>query len=220
MTDEQKQQYLKASATLENLKALKRTGRGDPKEIAELELVAEQYRNAYDRPLLPLRVGIPKVLAGFVQVAPQQSLLPEVAAMVDKLREEREQIDYTKNRLSDSLTDIPDTLNCRSVVQEIKQLREVWVSKGDEMKYVIQYGQMPEQQVVSEFDDLQFVQSLPIDVLDLDKKIKNRGADLSKYKKRLQLSKTGTAKAVQERNIAQAETEIAIMKSRFNALRK
>ena len=218
MTDEQKLQYLKATALLENQQALQRAGRGDSKQVADLQRVVAQYKGNYQKTVEVLAPS--QVQPGFVQHLPQQSLPPEVCLIVDKLRAEQQQIDHQKNQLADSLYAIPDTVNCRALVQEIKSLREEWAGKGDQIRFVMQYGALPDAPAVTQFDGSQFVQALPQDLLDLDKKMKNRACDLSKYRKRLQEAKTQVSRATQERNIAQAEMEISIMKTEFNARRK
>lgn len=213
----EKLSYLKAAAALENELRLRRTGKADRNKIAELEAVIRNYSFA-ELPEKP-KPQTPERIAGYVKYEPEQVLAPEVVEIIAELQEQKQAIDLRKNKLANSLFDIPDEVNCRAVVHEIKKLREEWRIIGDQVYFVKKNGHRPSQQIDG-LNEGEFLNSLPKDLLDLDRKIKNRKADLSKYRSRLQKAKTEPEKYKQERNIAQAEIELSLMQTQFNSQRK
>lgn len=207
----EKMSYLKAKARLENLEKLRRIGRADENEIRELNQVLATYTNS-DSSI----AATPKPEKGFIIYEPERVLSNDAIELVKRLENEARLIDNEKNILSNSLYDIPDTINCKDLVLKIKELREKWRVKGDEIRYVKKHGKLAS---TEENSNSEFVRRLPQDLLELDRKLRYRKSDLSKYKQRLSAAKTENERAKQERNIAQAEIEIRLIKTQINALR-
>lgn len=146
---------------------------------------------------------------------PQQSesLSPAVQQLLAQLRAERDAIDKQKNALANKMTLVPDGVNCKDLVQQIKKLREAWIAKGDEILYVTRHGALP-----SAPDSTEIVVELPEDKLQLNRLLLNTRANLSKYRKRLALAKTDAQKQLQGMNIKKAEVYIRNIEFKLNTL--
>ncbi len=205
--------YLKAASALENEIRLRRIGKADEQKIVQLQNVVSGFMKTST----PVK-SVEKIQEGFIKYEQEAVLSEELVLQIENIRKEMREIDAKKNKLGNSLYDIPDDVNCREIVAEIKYLREQWRTLGDQIYFIKKNGvARPENCSINESE---FLNSLPVNLLDLDRKIKNRKADLSKYKKRLQEAKTTRQQYAQEKNIAQATTEIQLMTSQLNAQRR
>jgi len=134
------------------------------------------------------------------------------------LEAERTALDTQKKGLSTALAEISEAVSAREMVEDILFIRGKWQELTDRIKYVYQFGKLPEAPVESIFDAHDFALILPNSKFELDKEIRNLGANLSKYRTRLQQGKTVVRKQHYQTLIAQAELKLGVMKAKFNFL--
>jgi hypothetical protein len=146
--------------------------------------------------------------------ASEANLSPAVQQIIAQLKAEREKIDKQKNALANKMTTIPDQVNCKDLVQQIKQLRNAWIAKGDEILYVTRHGELPNATTSA----TNIVIELPADKMELNRMLLNTRSNLSKYRKRLALAKEDSQKQLQEKNIKKAELLIQNIEFKINAL--
>jgi hypothetical protein len=215
----QKLSYLKATAELEQQRQLCRINKADETKIAELERVIQEFRfpNSETAKLIKLNIDIPK--SGYIEVTTEPEYSSETVQVLEELYLKQNGIDKKKNILADGLFLIPDQVTTKAECEEIKTLREEWRGVGDEIRFVKKHGQRPSAAVAVGIDESEFVNSLPVDMHSLFKKIKSKESSLSNFKKRLRLSKSETTRYKQEKNIAAAETELSLMNTLLNTLK-
>lgn len=202
MNDEKKKQYLIASTNLATLKRKLRNGKATDEQVAEAERILAGIVNASAEVFIekPKEIEIKKVFSDGEDVL----LSPEAKAQIDALKLQRSEVDKQKAALSNRLVQA-DRNSLQSVlVRDIKALREKWRSIGDEIINIYQFGLQPPTD-----DGGVFRASLPLDKYELQKKLQNRRADLSKHKKRLATAKDESTKIRQEKQIAKAMFEIS-----------
>jgi len=137
---------------------------------------------------------------------------------LSRLISEQNEIDRQKRQLSNRLKLVPQQQNAKTICDEILKLRNEWMCKGDDIRFFRQNGFLPDADGEG-FDVTAFGKDLPKSKYELDQKIRYRRADLSRYKKRLQESKTEVQKVRQEKNIALAEAELRVMEMSFNLIK-
>jgi hypothetical protein len=156
--------------------------------------------------------------------ATEQSWKPDVPLnqaqedTLSRLISEQNEIDRQKRQLSNRLKLVPKEQNAKPICDEILKLRNEWMCKGDDIRFFRQNGFLPDADGEG-FDVTAFSKDLPKSKYELDQKIRYRRADLSRYKKRLQESKTEVQKVRQEKNIALAEAELRVMEMSFNLIK-
>ncbi|WP_420153555.1 hypothetical protein [Siphonobacter sp.] len=143
---------------------------------------------------------------------------PVLENLVKEVQQELFQIDAAKRRLSNQLDAVPAGKKCKDLVDQILKLRDDWTAKGDELRYVIEHGKRPEVETESEFDQGEFIRTLPREKLELDRLIRNEKSNLSKHRKKLRDASTDAKKAHYAIQVAQCEIRISAMQTTFNAL--
>ena len=219
---ELKAQRIRAKANLELLEMNLRTGKSTPDQVQEARDVLEalrEHRPGAEQQAAPVPTTSSRGPERLYLPQAERQLSPHVAALAEQVKREMEGIDRQKAVLSNRLKHVPDGVPCRDLTGQILALREEWQAKGDELRYVLEHGNLPDSQEPNpEIDRAVFVESLPTDKLDLDRKIRNEKANLSKYRTRLERSETEAKKAHYRTLVAQAEGRISLMQTHFNAL--
>ena len=218
MTEQERNsQSKKAKAKYELVKML--AGRGQASE-AELLSAKDQMERWSEEVLKPLEVVVKvKERGQYIPESTFQKSLPDnVKEIIDKLEAERTAVDAQKKGLSTALAEIEERVIAREIVEDILFMRGKWQDLTDRIKYVYQFHKLPEAPVESIFDEHDFALILPNSKFELDKEIRNLGANLSKYRTRLQQSKTEVRKQHYQTLIAQAELKFGVMKAKFNHL--
>ncbi|MGL4630297.1 MAG: hypothetical protein ACRCVT_03750, partial [Leadbetterella sp.] len=137
----------------------------------------------------------------------------EEAAELIQIRVELNEIDLQKNRKINELAKLPRNVNQKDVVNQIKELRQAYINKSDEIYYFKRHGERVSVAEVVDpelynFDDSEYVKSLPKDKLELHRLKKNLETYKSKYQARLRDAKTEVKKAQQNRNISEVVIKI------------
>lgn len=140
----------------------------------------------------------------------------EEAAELEEIRKELHEIDMLKNAKCNELASKPRDTNQKALVDEIKALRVQYINKSDEIYYFKRHGERVAPPAPDggadldnvSFDDSEYVKSLPRDKVELWRLRKNMEANLSKYKGRLEKSKTDVKKAAQRKNISIANIKL------------
>lgn len=149
----------------------------------------------------------------------------EEAAELDEIRKELHEIDMLKNAMCNELASKPRDTNQKALVDDIKALRVEYINKSDEIYYFKRHGERVSTAAAAatldktnnghqdsvdsiSFDDSEYVKSLPRDKVELWRLRKNLEANLSKYKGRLEKSKTEVKKAAQRKNISIANIKL------------
>lgn len=202
MNDEKKKQYLIASTNLATLKRKLRNGKATDEQVAEAERILAGIVNASAEVFIekPKEIEIKKVFSDGENVL----LSPEAKAQIDALKLQRSEVDKQKAALSNRLVQADRNSLQSALVRDIKALREKWLRIGDEIISIYRLGVSPPMD-----DGGAFRASLPLDKYELQKKLQNRRADLSKHKKRLATAKDESTKIRQEKQIAKAIFEIS-----------
>ncbi len=179
--------------------------------LAEYEKAKEVYE--------ALKAAQPVQEARREEYQPEKKpLSPVIENLVKEVQRELFEIDASKRRLSNQLASMPVGQKCKELVDQILKLREDWRAKGDELRYVIEHGQRPEAERESEFDESEYIRTLPREKLELDRLIRNEKSNLSKHRKKLRDASTDAKKAHYAMQVAQCEIRISAMQTTFNAL--
>lgn len=144
----------------------------------------------------------------------ETDLPPAVQQIIAQLKAERDSIDKQKNALANKMTLIPDQVNCKDLVQQIKKLRVAWMAKGDEILYVLRHHELPNATPANNEINIE----LPEDKMQLNRMLLNARTNLSKYRKRLALAKEDAQKQLQQKNIKKAEVLLRNIEFKLNAL--
>lgn len=208
-----------AKARLELLEAGLRTQQSTPQEVAEARAVYEALRSGIvsSKVIAPPSAPTSSVpTRKFAEEAPKQ-LSEQVSQLVKQLRAEQQLLDERKAELSNSLQDFPKETNLKHITDEILHIREEWIEKGDEIRYVMQHGCLPQDEpMVADT----FVKGLPTNKFELDREIKNLKINLKKYQDRKATCKTVVKIKDYDRKIAIGQIKLAMMESLFNSLKK
>ncbi|CAM9906016.1 unnamed protein product, partial [Chrysoparadoxa australica] len=124
-----------------------------------------------------------------------------------KLRTELRSIDLKKNAVANCMSLIRKEQNCKELVDQIKNLREEWLKKKDEIYFYIQYGSIPTAKIESDENELPGFE-LPDDPVQLHKTLLNARSYLSNLKKRKRAAKTASTKLHYDRKITMQENKI------------
>lgn len=136
-----------------------------------------------------------------------------------KIREQLEQINQEKARLSNSLKTIPKNQNAGNITRRILELREEWRRVKDTEIYVIENGCLPENNVPA--IPAGWTDKLPRDKFELNKRIKALKINIespSKWPAALQRAKTPAKKQQIQVKINQGMLELAAMEALFKTL--
>ncbi len=207
-----------AKARLELLEAGLRTKQSTPEQIAEARAAYESLRSGIIPTVItPAPAPTSSVpTRSFAEEAPKQ-LSEQVNQLVKQLRAEQNLLDQRKAELSNSLQDFQKETNLKHITDEILHIREEWIEKGDEIRYVMKNGFLPQDEpMVADT----FAKGLPTNKFELDRDIKNLKINLKKYQDRKATCKTVVKIKDYDRKIAIGQIKLAMMESLFNSLKK
>lgn len=154
-------------------------------------------------------------------ISTQVEMTDKQKEILQKLRGELDAIDREKNRKINELSKLPRNVNHKTAVQEIKNLRERWRLKSDEVYYFLSHGEaykaksafstpgLPEDD--RDFESSEFWKSLPRDATLLNKQLLNTRSNLSKARRMLKSSKTEVKKADYEKKARKLEIELRMI---------
>lgn len=148
------------------------------------------------------------------------AITPEMQTILEKLNRELLEIDHEKAALSNSLQNIPPHINAKDVVDQILYKREEWIQKRNEIWHVKDNGCLPSEdnEPDAEFQQDEFMKSLPDDKFELDRQIRNLRSNLSKWPKRAERVKTEAKKAELIQRIAHGQLQLEAMVQKFNGI--
>jgi hypothetical protein len=217
MEQEQKSQLKMARAQAELMQMKYKRGKATKQE---LEAALEQVEKWKEQLANPVKVVVEQKPKGeyVSDKAWQNSLSPEIKLLIDQLEAERSAVDNQKKGLSTALAEIPSEVSAKETVEDILFMRGKWQALTDKIKYVYQFGKLPEAPIESIFDEHDFAKVLPNNKYELDKEIKNIKINLYKYRQRLQTGKTEVRKQHYQTLIAQSELKLGVMQAKFNHL--
>lgn len=226
--NELKNQRIRNRAELNKLQ--RRYDSGDKSvqpQIAELKgILAGIVAYGLDRAAVtPERIITPASVAAnkklVARITNEDQFTPEQQAMLQNLRDELTALDKEKSRKINALAKLDRSQNHRTEVQEIKNLREKWRSKSDEVYYFIAHGETykrSESRAVStepvdeaDFESSEYWKTLPRDPAALVRIQLNTRSNLSKYKTRLKTAKTIVKQADYKLKISKAEIELRMI---------
>lgn len=222
MTEEKKRaEGIKLKAKLKMLELELRVGKATR---AQVEEAAAAYKALTDfkprpEPMVALATGkaepLLKKLEGTALPASAQEA-------ISALMLERDEIDRQKRTLSMSLQNIPASVGCKEVTQEIMAFREKWKAITDKIYFVQEYGFLPEQTAehTGEADVDRYGEQLPDDRFILDKMIKNLNINVNhKWPERMSQAKTEAKKSEYRLRIAKGEMQLEVMRAKFEKLK-
>jgi hypothetical protein len=210
-------QRVRARAKYDLVKMMVRSGRATEADLKEAKEQVERWTEQVSKPIKQVESTKERGLYRS-DINYGKSLSPDVKLIIDELEAKRTEVDNQKKVLMMALATIPENVLAKDEVNDILFLREKWQALSDKIRYVYQFEKLPETPIESIFDEHDFAKALPNNKYELDKEIKNLGANLSKYKARLQEAKTEVKRQKYETLIAQAELKKAVMQAKFNHL--
>lgn len=130
-------------------------------------------------------------------IAPTEAPAPPTVVAGNNLAAELQKkiadLDKEKNIVCNQLVSLPENENGLKLQETILSLREKIMEAKDDLRHVLQFGKLPEEQ--KEVDPVEIVKSLPNDRYEVDKTLRYQRARLSKYR-----AKHRTAKTDKQRN--------------------
>ncbi|UBM58246.1 hypothetical protein LAG90_15690 [Marinilongibacter aquaticus] len=143
----------------------------------------------------------------------------ETTQLIAQLQKELNEIDGLKAEKSNSLQYIPKNISATSTVTEILKLREAFVAKGDELRFVKKNGQLPiEKEAEGEFEKDEYFASLPNEKYELDRQIRNLRSQMSKWKKKGETAKSLGKKQEYRHHLVRGELKLSAMLDKLNIL--
>ena len=218
MTQEQNSQLKKAKAKYELVKMMHGRKQATEQELADASEQVRRWLVAKPEQVEAPQKQVKAVFEYANDTEAKNSLPIEVKQIIDRLEAERTETDQLKKGLSMRLADIPEDVSAQREVDEILSLRDKWQELTDKIKFVYQFGKLPDAPEESIFDEHEFASALPNSKYELDKDIRNLSANLSKYRKRLDTQKSAVKVVYYETLIAQAELKIGVMRAKFHHL--
>ena len=108
--------------------------------------------------------------------------------LASELQKKIADLDKEKNIVCNQLVSLPENQNGLKLQETIISLREKIMEAKDDLRHVLQYGALPEQQ--KPVDPVEIVKSLPNDRYEVDKTLRYQRSRLSKYKAKFKTVKT------------------------------
>ena len=221
MTEEEiKTERLKLKNNLSYLRLQERAGKATAAEVARAELAWNTFSSAPAETLKATATPPPAPQGpAWQSEKAADTLAPEVALIVDELRQQQSDLDYEKRSLSMQLQAVPKTVPCPEITKQILELREQWMALGDEIRFVIANGQRPSEERPKEFDGEAYLSQLPNDRYQLSKLIENMNINVNyRWPQRMAQSKTEAKKAEYRLKIAKGERELDILRQYFKSI--
>ncbi|MHA8104810.1 hypothetical protein [Aquirufa nivalisilvae] len=207
-TKEHLKQRMIASAILERMQAEYDQDLIDLPTLENQRSIVKSYATANFEPEVikqkPVEIPVDDLIEESITKEDENPLLAGIQNQIS-------QLDQLKTKKINELRNMPRDICQVELVQEIKQLREDYLSKVDEYHYARVHGV-----AVQEIKEETIVTlDLPTDRLELNRKMLNIRTNLSKYRGYLKAAKTPAKKAHYTKLISQAEIQINLISSKI-----
>ncbi|GAB3256057.1 hypothetical protein GCM10027347_17630 [Larkinella harenae] len=221
---EHKAQLKKAKANLELKQMYHRAGKVSKADVAEAQLIYDQLK-AYRVPVEPLPVERSNSLAAESAVVLPAMPVSEFTRLLEELTIENAEAHKQMAMRANRLADYPDTVNVKGLVDEIQEWKAKRNALGEKIAYLKANGRLPDLAPVPDAEDAPeavkstFLANLPAERYELSRLITNSlSPKVSRARKGLARAKTDLWRAHYTKQLAQAEAELALAKSKMAAL--